>query len=192
MDWAHRLACDGKHWREERQAKADLGTDLHALISAHLLGQQADTFLLSEETLGRFDLFRSWWSRMSSRFDVVACEQPMASTTLGYRGTPDVIVRERSTKRMMVLDWKSSSHVRLSHWVQVAAYSQLATETLRVPVMMGSVVRVLASGPTMARPRVLAPHWALFVALYAVHVAKRSIAQSSTTNADKEEGEQAA
>lgn len=183
LDW---IAHTGPRWREERQRYADRGTEVHALVEGYLRHGVVSSSLATEDALNRVDLFRAWWQRRAAKTEIVLVEEPIVSAALGYGGTPDLLVRVKG--RLEVWDIKTSSSVRESHWVQVAAYCALASERLGEPVAHGAILRLLKDGPTLSRSKEMTPYARVFGALHAVHLARRSIAQVSDDDTDKERG----
>lgn len=84
-----------------RDGRAHIGTELHGLIRAELLGgsfkpKQAESLMLL--SVWR----REFLPRIS---DVVLCEMPMASGNYFYTGTPDLVAKVDDL--WLTVDWKS-------------------------------------------------------------------------------------
>lgn len=84
-----------------REERADIGTELHGLIRAELLGQPYHS-RCAESLL----LLAVWREMFLPRIEaVVAIETPMVSLAYFVSGTPDLVARVDGA--WMTLDWKS-------------------------------------------------------------------------------------
>ena len=133
MHWAYRLGLDGKDLRKEQARGAAIGTLVHDMVEAHLVGEDVEAViarsLLDDDDLAKarrgFDGFRKWWDMASA--NVHAVEVPLVSQRFRFAGTLDAVATLGG--ELCVLDWKTSNRVYDSHLVQLAAYGALWEET---------------------------------------------------------------
>lgn len=111
-----------------RNGRAEIGTELHALIRQELLGIAAPPVRFAESLL----LLAAWRQQFLPQIEqVIACEQAMASRYLFFTGTPDLIAKVAG--RWLTVDWKSKVSEEKAKpdaaWpLQLAGYEQLAHE----------------------------------------------------------------
>jgi hypothetical protein len=111
-----------------RDGRASIGTELHRLIRAELLGVPAPRPVHAESLM----LLATWRREFLPRVEVVlACEQPMFSRMGFYSGTPDLVARVEGL--WLVIDPKSKvsqEKARPSSWwrYQLAGYDLLVAE----------------------------------------------------------------
>ena len=111
-----------------RNGRAEIGTELHALIRQELLGIAAPPVRFAESLM-----MLATWRRvfLPQIEEVIACESPLASLRLFYTGTPDLIARVAG--RWLIVDWKSKVSAEKAKpdqaWpLQLAGYDLLAHE----------------------------------------------------------------
>ena len=75
-----------------------------------------------------FKAFMAFWD--AHEFEHIHQEIPLYNVSLGYAGTGDAIPRDKDGK-LVLLDWKTSSGVYISHQLQCAAYAH-AFETMAI------------------------------------------------------------
>ena len=111
-----------------RNGRAEIGTELHALIRQELLGVTAPPVRFAESLM----LLATWRRLFLPQIEeVIACESPLASLRLFYTGTPDLIARVSG--RWLIVDWKSKVSAEKAKpdaaWpLQLAGYDLLAQE----------------------------------------------------------------
>jgi hypothetical protein len=110
-----------------RDNRAHIGTELHGLIRAELLG---GTF--RPKYAESLMLLSVWRREFLPRIDeVVLCEMPMASTNYFYTGTPDLVCKVDGLR--LTVDWKSKVNEEKAKpdksWkFQLSGYDQLTEE----------------------------------------------------------------
>ena len=140
-------AFDPQHWRRSlidrqglrpheadafmdrhRNLRADIGTELHALIRAELLGLPFHPPRYAEP----LQLVATWRRLFLPRIEAVAlCEVPLASRWGFFTGTPDLLAKVDG--KWLVVDWKTKASADKakpeSSWVlQLAGYGLLIAE----------------------------------------------------------------
>lgn len=127
MAWAYKQGKEGKDFREERDAAAAAGTLAHALVEAHLRGENYPLDGIDPEILSKgFQGFENWckWKRQT-RLEITPWEKPLVCEHHLYGGTPDALVTLDGLT--VVADWKTSAGgaAYVEHLCQIAAYAHL-------------------------------------------------------------------
>jgi hypothetical protein len=116
------------YMERHRNGRAEIGTELHALIRQEMLGIAAPPVRFAESLL----LLATWRRMFLPQIEeVIACESPLASRRLFFTGTPDLIARVAG--RWLIVDWKSKVSAEKAKpdaaWpLQLAGYDLLAQE----------------------------------------------------------------
>ena len=116
------------YMERHRNGRAEIGSELHALIRQELLGIAAPPVRFAESLL----LLATWRRMFLPQIEeVIACESPLASRRLFFTGTPDLIARVAG--RWLTVDWKSKVSQEKAKpdqaWpLQLAGYDLLAQE----------------------------------------------------------------
>jgi hypothetical protein len=111
-----------------RNGRAEIGTELHALIRQELLSIAAPPVQFAESLL----LLATWRRLFLPQIEeVIACESPLASLRYFYTGTPDLIAKVSG--KWLIVDWKSKVSAEKAKpdqaWpLQLAGYDLLAEE----------------------------------------------------------------
>lgn len=103
-------------------AAAIRGTDFHELVAAKALRLWIPE--VPDNCKGYFKSFCVWFDEFVE--EVVLVEQPLVDTVLGYRGTPDAVVRIKGDSGLTLPDWKTPLALSKSWRLQVSAYKNLA------------------------------------------------------------------
>ena len=124
MDWAAKLAKEGKNWRKELKYAGDIGTLVHKRIMEFLMGEEVD---LQEDIVitNCFEKFLKWWVAETTGCQLeLITETPLVSERFRYGGTPDIYVVNKNK----LIDVKTSGGIYESHWIQLAGYGILLKE----------------------------------------------------------------
>lgn len=128
MFWANTVGREGKSHREVSNAAADIGTEAHALVEAHICaGSDRSAELVktsSAKAIAAFREYLEWQARTG--ITIVGAELPLTSEHWQYGGTLDAI--GRFNEQYELLDWKSSNGTYSDHLIQLAAYANLWEE----------------------------------------------------------------
>jgi hypothetical protein len=198
MRWANREGLAGRNIRDERgttaQRAADIGTAAHAMIEAHILGQEPEAvaapFL---STLNADDRPKAWrgftafqrWFR-NSRLVIVGTELYGVDEEYQTGYCLDALALDQDVEtRLEVCDWKSSKGTYADHFIQVSAYTVFTERRLsaaweqKVEIAGAHVVRVDKSSGAFKHiywPRdILEDGWRVFTWLRALHQLKFKI-----------------
>ena len=133
LRWAYNQGLAGVELYEKRDAAADVGTYVHALVEACLLTGATDAAPppgMSDENVAKartaFSAFRAW--HVGSRLTIKPLERHLVSEIHRYGGTPDAIAEEADSKKLSLVDWKSSKNFYWDNLLQLAAYVELWNE----------------------------------------------------------------
>lgn len=128
ITWANRLGLDGIDSTKYRDEAADIGTLAHAMIQAHLQGEELDftqysplqVDLASNAVLSYLE-----WEKQHI-IEPIICEVPLVSDKKLYGGTIDCycILDGEYT----LLDFKTGKAIYDEFFVQLAAYKELLIE----------------------------------------------------------------
>jgi len=124
IQWAWKLGCEGKDWREERDSAGDIGTLVHEAVLHFFTGEAID---LHDQTVAKcFGKFLHWWNEEIKRLGEpkVIVEQPMVSEKLKYGGQFDLYFVDWQRRA----DVKTSNGIYDSFWLQLAGYDILGLE----------------------------------------------------------------
>jgi hypothetical protein len=127
--WAWNLGMQGKDYRAERQAAADIGTLGHLGVEADISGEEFDPDALDlsgedkEMVRGCLQAWEDW--KEQSHLSFIASELSLVSEDHQYGGTLDVAT---VYKRTGILDLKTGNGVYPSMLCQIAAYGNLWNE----------------------------------------------------------------
>ena len=122
MYWAWQQGKDGKDFRETKDAAADLGTRVHALIEREMRGERVTDIPADCES--SLLAFYEW--RDAFKFEATGSEVALISEKYRYGGTCDY--PGRVSGRRVIGDLKTSKGVYADHRIQLAAYGHLWDE----------------------------------------------------------------
>ena len=115
--WQRRMYQIGKDPEEFRKAAADLGSKTHKGIEMFLKNQP-----VPEDTpLYPFQSFLSWWSLLSSKFNLEILGQETKLVVDEFGGTYDLLLRIND--KIYIIDFKTSSSIHFEYFIQLAAYA---------------------------------------------------------------------
>lgn len=132
-------------WRFVRDEAAEHGTEVHALIEAHLrrlMGEAVE--LESEPSEGALDGYQRWCDWYAT-VDLVplAIEGRVYSATHGYAGTFDLLAYLNGV--LTLIDWKTCADCWPAHKLQSYAYRGALVEA-GLPLASGCVVCIPKDG----------------------------------------------
>lgn len=128
ITWANRLGLEGIDSTKYRDAAADIGTLAHAMIQAHLQGEEPDTSNYSPEQISLAEnavLSYLEWEK-NHVVEPVFCEKPMVSEVHKYGGTVDCYCKLDGVYTL--LDFKTGKAIYDEYFVQLSAYKTLLEE----------------------------------------------------------------
>lgn len=110
------------------------GSSLHALIKADLLGQPVPKrSKLSAEVQSCWQGYQQW--RALHARAPISLDEPYTCKRLGLVFTPDDLEPDEVT------EWKTTTTIRRTHWIQAHTYAALARMELGLPITRVRVVR---------------------------------------------------
>lgn len=124
VPWAWKLGMQGIDYRKATQQAADIGTIAHYLVECFLTKQKADldNFTLRDIQQAQiaFSNFESWWH--THKLKVIGVENQLVSEKYRYGGTIDCVAQQLTTKRILLIDVKTSKAIYDEMRYQLAAY----------------------------------------------------------------------
>lgn len=127
MHWAWQMGCEGKDYRKERDAKADIGTGIHNYILSHHKKEKPDLSEYNEEEISQIEngfLKYLDWEKEHPVDEIICVEKPMVSEIFKFGGTADLIAKSNGTT--ILVDYKSGKAIYPEMAYQLAAYIKLA------------------------------------------------------------------
>jgi hypothetical protein len=124
MYWAWKAGDEGLTLEEARAPAVTVGTVAHALIEAHIKGEEADLVGLPAPIVARaLVAFNVWkeWAELTG-YKMVESETSLVDDEYRFGGTFDCVMVE---KKRVLVDWKTSGGLYPEHLVQIAAYGHL-------------------------------------------------------------------
>jgi hypothetical protein len=141
IHWAWKLGTEGKDYKKEREAAANVGTVAHARIEAWLAGLDFDDDCVSGDLLVKSEAplarFKAWWHERKYR--PLLLEAQMVSERFKCGGTLDVLATPEGGGRVAdLVDIKTTNATKSwpydSVLIQVCAYATLVEEGQGAPV----------------------------------------------------------
>jgi hypothetical protein len=128
IHWAWQMGMDGKDFREERDAAANVGTQVHHMVEAHLLDRKPADMKVRPEDRGKvldaYAAYLRWYD--SVHFSPMITEEELISEKMQVGGRLDVVAEVSG--RVGIVDWKTSGGVYPDMLVQQAAYGMMLDE----------------------------------------------------------------
>lgn len=127
IHWAWQLGCDGKDYRDVRDAAASAGTLAHEKIEAVIRGQPVPTVDDTEreaKAANALQRFVEW--REMTQAQITVWERPLVSERHCFGGTPDALATIHG--RRALFDWKAANSVWPEYLCQLGGYALLLQE----------------------------------------------------------------
>lgn len=130
------------------------GTDAHDLAERLLKeGELPPKSEVPEELHGYAKALHTWWTELHARsqeVEIVACEVPVFSLEHRFAGTLDGLIRlaDDEGAHFLVVDFKTSKGIYLSHLLQLTAYEYAARERGYIPDGAPAFCNVVRLDPT--------------------------------------------
>ena len=126
--WANKLGLEGIDSSKYTDEAAAVGTLAHAMVQAHLQGEELDTSMFSpiQVDLAQNAVlsYLEWEKRHT--IEPIICEVPMVSEKLRFGGTVDCYCKLDGVPTL--LDFKTGKAIYEEYFVQTAAYKELLVE----------------------------------------------------------------
>lgn len=129
MQWAFKQGQSGAaSLYEKTQKAADVGSYVHDVVEADILGAERPSMYPREftpEQVKQAESAISSWEewRSKSGLSVIHTELPLVSEIHQFGGTIDAVARDGD--KIVLLDWKTSGGVYADYLLQLAAYALL-------------------------------------------------------------------
>lgn len=106
LDWAARLAFEGKDWKDERDAAGDRGRAAHDLILRTILKERTSLADLDDEHRAYGQAAFRWLSER--RPQVIEAETMVAELEYGFAGRVDLLASLKGWQGLPLVDFKST------------------------------------------------------------------------------------
>lgn len=116
MWWANQQGLKGKNHRDEANKAADIGTEAHAMVEAHI--NRLSIPEGSPKAVAAYQEYIEWQKR--TNIQIIGSEIALVSEAHQYGSTLDAMGTHDSAYEL--LDWKSSNGAYADHVIQLAAY----------------------------------------------------------------------
>lgn len=146
VQWAFNVGRDNPHLfsiRDYTDDLADIGKCAHAILSAHLKGEEPDLgdFTPNVVKAAQFPVNKYMEWEKGKKIDLIFSEREFVSDKHRYGGTLDVLARIDG--KITVLDFKTGKAIYDEMFYQVAAYAELVVERTDMRV---DEIRILQIG----------------------------------------------
>jgi hypothetical protein len=141
-DWAFRMGHEGLDPDKLMIEAANIGSIAHFMLNCRFKGETPDLsdYSPNEVTAGT-DIFNKFWKSWASlKLTLVASEIELVSETYRYGGTLDTVGRNEEGLLVLV-DWKSTPSIYVSHYKQIVAYEKLWDENMDETITKRCIVR---------------------------------------------------
>ena len=122
MNWSRNMALDGIDPDKVKEQAGDIGTLIHDMIEAHIVGEEFDTSGSPQVEIDKaengFLAFLDWEATNKPQY--LGLEIEVISEVYMYGGTMDILCH--IAEKLIQIDIKSSSGVYPEMIIQVAAY----------------------------------------------------------------------
>lgn len=150
LDWAVRLANEGKDWRAEQGEKGDLGQGAHDLLECLARDLPCEPGTLQERAV------QEWWN--GKHLVPRGIEEIVYSPAYGYAGRYDLFAEENYTPQLW--DLKTSTYVRPEHFIQLNLYELARREVGFIPAKELWILHVDRQGAYHEVAVPVRPEWA--------------------------------
>ena len=141
LDWTWKCGLKNIDYKAERDAKADIGTLAHKMITNHLTGATGDYSDYTKEEIDKAEnciiSFFEWLKHNPIKVEFV--EKQMVSESFQYGGTCDIYGTILGIP--VLIDLKTGKAIYEEFMYQLAAYKQLLIDN-GYPVKLCKIVRI--------------------------------------------------
>jgi len=141
IHWAWNLGIEGIDYRKYRDDKADIGTLAHAMVMAHLKGEETDTSGYTEKQIDLAETCFLKYLEWEEEHDIVPImlETPLVSEKYRYGGTLDNYCLLDGIPTL--LDYKTGKAIYDEYFYQLGGYRELLKEH-KSPVKRCMILRL--------------------------------------------------
>tara|TARA_R110000803_G_scaffold159926_1_gene223943 strand:+ start:303 stop:1049 length:747 start_codon:yes stop_codon:yes gene_type:complete len=121
-----------------------IGSQVHDLIEDYIHGKNIPT-IGHEKVKLSFEKFKEWYDSQQN-LELVFTERKVLSKKYGYTGTLDALFKNTKTNEYIIYDWKTSSGIRDSYYVQIYLYAICVEEEFGYKIPKGVIVNCTKEG----------------------------------------------
>lgn len=103
-----------KEWDDKREEACTFGTNVHLYAEMKLMGGAVPKPDSTREKTA-FRLVENYLEKLLREYDVVEAEKIVFSEDIGISGTIDLVLRNKKSKKICLLDWKTNRKIEKSN-----------------------------------------------------------------------------
>jgi len=130
--------------KESLDQSGVIGTFVHDAIENYVHSKQIPTFT-NEQMNKSFNKFKEWFDTQDE-LEIVFTERRLLSRIHKICGTVDAVFKNKKTGKHMVYDWKTSSGIRDSYYVQLYWYKMILCEMYDMEIDKAVIVNCTKDG----------------------------------------------
>lgn len=151
--WANKMGLEGKKSSDIRDKAANSGTIAHFMVDCFFAEETPDLREFEQPEIDTakiaYDKFMKFWDMESLTW--VEKETQLVSEVNHYGGTIDLVARDEYDK-LVLLDFKTSKQVYLSHRFQGGGYEMLWNENRVEPIARRAILLISREEGIKVRP----------------------------------------
>ena len=130
--------------KESLDQSGVIGTFVHDAIENYVHSKQIPTFT-NEQMNKSFNKFKEWFDTQDE-LEIVFTERRLLSRIHKICGTVDAVFKNKKTGKHIVYDWKTSSGIRDSYYVQLYWYKMILCEMYDMEIDKAVIVNCTKDG----------------------------------------------
>jgi hypothetical protein len=130
--------------KESLNQSGVIGTFVHDAIENYVHHKELPTFT-NEQMNKSFNKFKEWFDTQDE-LEIVFTERRLLSRIHKICGTVDAVFKNKKTGKHIVYDWKTSSGIRDSYYVQLYWYKMILCEMYDMEIDKGVIVNCTKDG----------------------------------------------
>ena len=121
-----------------------IGSQVHDLIENYIHHKTIPD-IHNEQMKLSFFKFKEWYDTQQN-IELIFTERKVLSKKYGYTGTLDALFKNTKTNEYIIYDWKTSSGIRDSYYVQIFLYAICLEEEFNYKIPKGVIVNCTKEG----------------------------------------------
>jgi len=126
------------------QTAGQIGTLIHDAIEEYIHKGSVPE-MHNEQMIKSFNKFKEWFDAQED-IEIVATEFRVLSRIHLFCGTVDALFKNKKTGKYIIYDWKTSSGIRSSYYVQIYLYKIAICEMFGYEIEEGVIVNATKKG----------------------------------------------
>jgi len=129
---------------DNMQTAGQIGTLIHDAIEEYIHKGSVPE-MHNEQMIKSFNKFKEWFDAQED-IEIVATEFRVLSRVHLFCGTVDALFKNKKTGKYIIYDWKTSSGIRSSYYVQIYLYKIAICEMFGYEIEEGVIVNATKEG----------------------------------------------